>query len=95
MAQWVAKLHARAPRFGEPDLRDETATLMSDLRTAANVSSLSQAEMESRGLDAAEVEACADLLAALRDALGASTRVTYHLCRHDEGVGFCTGVVER
>jgi pimeloyl-ACP methyl ester carboxylesterase len=89
MAQFVMKLHGDANGIVNPDL----AAYLSDYRGAAN--SDPSAEIELRVRDAAEAEAFADQVAAYRDALGITERISYHLCRHDEGVGFCTGVVEK
>lgn len=85
--QWVAKVHVES----EADLN----TFMSELKTASNVAALSSSDLEFRCADRAEADAVADVLASLRDSLGVSARVTYHACRHDEGVGFCTGIVEK
>lgn len=51
------------------------------------------AEIELRGNDPAEAEAVADQIAALRDSLGLTGRISYHVCRHDEGIGDCASAV--
>lgn len=85
MAQWVAKLH--------DELLDDLLPYLSDYKLLGNVSGNSEVELRTN--DAAEAEAIADQLASLRDALGLTKRITYHLCRHDEGIGHCTGIVEK
>ena len=85
MAQFVAKLHA--------DLLTDLSDYVKDYKVLSNVGG--NAEIELRGADSAEAEAVADQLAALRDSLGLVGRISYHVCRHNEGIGHCTGVVEK
>lgn len=86
MAQYVAKLY--------DDLATDLFDYLKDYKILANVDG--NTEVELRGADSAEAEAVADQLASLRDSLGLSgKRITYHVCRHDEGIGHCTGVIEK
>jgi hypothetical protein len=48
---------------------------------------------EVRDADEAELDAMSEMLAELRTACGLTDEVTYHVCRHDEGIGDCSAAV--
>jgi hypothetical protein len=85
MPQYVVKVQ-RSDATPSSDLLD----MVADYRAQTNATG---AAVELRGTDSAESSAVADTLASLRDALGHTDPVTYHVCQHTEGVGSCTAEV--
>lgn len=87
MVQYVVRLPAIDSGTG---WNVEMATLLEDLR----LMTAGSAPGEVRDVTPGEMDAFADWLSAMRD-LGPTTEaVTYHVCRHDEGIGSCAAVVK-
>ena len=87
MAQHVVKVRGAIPDAPSTDLLD----YFSDYRAVTTSAGPSG---ELRESDSAEMDGVADTLASLRDSLGLPDVVTYHVCRHDEGLNDCAATVE-
>lgn len=81
MAEYVTQLRGT----GIPSALSELVSFYQDVGTAVG---------GIRSTEYIEAYAAAQELAGLRDMIGAAVDVRFHVCRHDEGTGDCSGTVE-
>jgi hypothetical protein len=88
MAEYVVKLRNPSDPGGviSPELLDA----LLDFKGVT----LSPGAGEVRDVEHGELDAIGTHMAELRTAYETTDEVTYHLCRHDEGIGDCRAAVE-